>query len=246
MRSERTPVSRTILVIEDDRDIARLLEMHLRDAGYTVTVTGDGIAGLRAASARSFDLILLDLILPGMDGLELCRKLRERPDYTPILMLTARSADIDRILGLETGADDYLAKPFNIRELLARVKALFRRVEALRSGEGLPGSGVIRAGEMTIDPEGRRVTVRGQPVSLTAKEFDLLAEFARHPGKVYSRARLLDVVWGLGYEGYEHTVNSHINRLREKIEKDPSRPRYVLTVRGVGYKFADREDLKKG
>jgi DNA-binding response OmpR family regulator len=246
MRSERTPVSRTILVVEDDRDIARLLEMHLRDAGYTVTVTGDGITGLRAALGRPFDLILLDLILPGMDGLELCRKLRERPDYTPILMLTARSADIDRILGLETGADDYLAKPFNIRELLARVKALFRRVEALRSGEGTQGSGVIRAGEMTIDPDGRKVDVRGQAVSLTAKEFDLLAEFARHPGKVYTRARLLDAVWGLGYEGYEHTVNSHINRLREKIEKDPARPRYILTVRGVGYKFADREDLKKG
>ncbi len=239
-------MSRTILVVEDDRDIARLLEMHLKDAGYAVIVAGDGIAGFRAASGRRFDLILLDLILPGMDGLELCRKLRERPDYTPILMLTARSGDIDRILGIETGADDYLAKPFNIRELLARVKAIFRRVEAFRSDEGIPGSGVIRAGEMAIDTEGRRVEIRGQKVSLTAKEFDLLSEFARHPGKVYTRARLLDAVWGLGYDGYEHTVNSHINRLREKIEKDPARPRFVLTVRGVGYKFADREDLKKG
>lgn len=239
-------MARKILVVEDDRDIARLLDMHLRDAGHAVTVAGDGVSGLRTASEQRFDLIVLDLILPGLDGLELCRKLRARPDYTPILMLTARSADIDRILGLEVGADDYLSKPFNIRELLARVKALFRRVDALRSNEPHAGPAAIRINELAIDRESRTVTVRGKPVVLTAKEFDLLAEFALHPGKAYTRGQLLDAVWGAEYDGYEHTVNSHINRLRDKIEKDPARPRIILTVRGVGYRFADRDVRGRG
>jgi DNA-binding response OmpR family regulator len=238
-------MTRYVLVIEDDRDIARLVELHLRDGGYSVTVVPDGKLGLRQALAKAYDLVILDLILPGMDGLEVCRHIRNRPEYTPILMLTAKSTDVDRILGLEMGADDYLTKPFNVRELLARVKALFRRVEALRAKDSTAPQKAIRAGDLTIDPEKRKVAVQGKPVHLTAREFELLLEFSRHPGRVYSRAQLLDKVWGYSYQGYEHTVNSHINRLREKIERSPANPRYILTVRGVGYQFVEPEDLEK-
>jgi len=238
-------MTRNVLVIEDDRDIARLVELHLRDGGYSVTVVPDGKLGLRQALAKAFDLVILDLILPGMDGLEVCRQIRNRPEYTPVLMLTAKSTDVDRILGLEMGADDYLTKPFNVRELLARVKALFRRVEALRTKDSTAPQKAIRAGDLTIDPEKRKVAVQGKPVHLTAREFELLLEFSRHPGRVYSRAQLLDKVWGYSYQGYEHTVNSHINRLREKIERSPANPRYILTVRGIGYQFVEPEDLEK-
>jgi DNA-binding response OmpR family regulator len=235
-------MSRRVLVIEDDKDIASLLELHLRDDGYSVTVVSDGKTGLQRALSEPYDVIILDLILPGMDGLEVCRQIRNRPDYTPILMLTAKSTDLDRILGLELGADDYLTKPFNVRELLARVKALFRRVEALREKVSAVYPNMIQAGDLTIDPEKRKVAVQGKPVHLTAREFELLMEFARNPGRVYTRAQLLDKVWGYSYQGYEHTVNSHINRLREKIERNPARPRYIFTVRGVGYRFAESED----
>ncbi len=237
-------MSRTILVIEDDRDIARLLALHLRDEGYSVTVAADGKTGVQKALSNSYDLIILDLILPEMDGLEVCRRIRTRPDYTPVLMLTAKSEDLDRILGLEMGADDYLTKPFNVRELLARVKALFRRVEAFRERDAT-GQETIRAGELVIDTEKRKVTVQGKPVHLTAREFELLLEFARHPGRVYTRAQLLDKVWGYSYQGYEHTVNSHINRLREKIEGNPAKPRFILTVWGVGYRFAEPGEREK-
>jgi DNA-binding response OmpR family regulator len=238
-------MTRNVLVIEDDRDIARLVELHLRDEGYSVTVVPDGKLGLRQALSKTYDLVILDLILPGMDGLEVCRHIRNRPEYTPVLMLTAKSTDVDRILGLEMGADDYLTKPFNVRELLARVKALFRRVEALRAKDSTAPQKAIRAGDLTIDPEKRKVAVQGKPVHLTAREFELLLEFSRHPGRVYSRAQLLDKVWGYSYQGYEHTVNSHINRLREKIERSPANPRYILTVRGVGYRFVEPKDLEK-
>ncbi|MCI0526752.1 MAG: response regulator transcription factor, partial [Nitrospira sp.] len=178
-------------------------------------------------------------------GLELCQRLRTKPNYVPILMLTAKSSELDRVLGLEVGADDYLTKPFSIRELLARVKALFRRVEALES-QASPGiQKTIQAGDLMIDVEKRKVTLGGKSVDLTAKEFDLLCQFAQHPGRVYTRTQLLDLVWGYGHEGYEHTVNSHINRLRAKIEKDPAHPHYILTVWGVGYKFFDPEDREK-
>jgi len=235
-----------VLVIEDDKDIARLLELHLRDEGYAVTVVPDGKSGLQQALEKPYDIIILDLILPGMDGLEVCRRIRTGPNYTPVLMLTARSTDVDRILGLEMGADDYLTKPFNVRELLARVKALLRRVEALRGKDPLAPKTMIRAGSLTIDPEKHKVTVEGEPVHLTAREFELLLEFARHPGRAYTRGQLLDKVWGYSYQGYEHTVNSHINRLREKIERNPASPRYILTIRGIGYQFAEPEDRKKG
>ena len=238
-------MTRNVLVIEDDRDIARLVELHLRDEGYSVTVVPDGKLGLRQALAKPYDLVILDLILPGMDGLEVCRHIRNRPEYAPVLMLTAKSTDVDRILGLEMGADDYLTKPFNVRELLARVKALFRRVEALRAKDSAVPQKTIRAGDLTIDPEKRKVAVQGKPVHLTAREFELLLEFSRHPGRVYTRAQLLDKVWGYSYQGYEHTVNSHINRLREKIERSTANPRFILTVRGVGYRFVEPEDLEK-
>jgi DNA-binding response OmpR family regulator len=246
IRRKRKHMKRRILVIEDDEDIARLVELHLKDAGHEVKVAHDGNSGLELALAKPFDLIILDLLLPGIDGIEICRRVRSASTYTLILMLTSRSSELDRVLGLEIGADDYLTKPFGIRELLARVKALFRREEALRSEASLETQKIASAGGLIIDIEKRSVMRNGQSVSLTAKEFDLLLQFARHPGRVYTRMELLNLVWGYGYEGYEHTVNSHINRLRAKIEENPAQPRYILSVRGVGYKFAEPGDLEKG
>jgi DNA-binding response OmpR family regulator len=230
---------RQILVIEDDHHIAHLAAFHLRDTGYDVQVAHDGVAGLAQALATPFDLIILDVMLPGMDGLELCRKLRVNPRYSPILMLTAKSSEGDRVLGLEVGADDYLTKPFSLLELLARVKALFRRLDAVTAQAAPEEPKTIRAGELTIDVDKRKVTLRGNAVDLTAKEFDLLLQFAQHPGQVYTRSKLLDLVWGYAHEGYEHTVNSHINRLRAKIEDDTGHPRYILTAWGVGYRFSE-------
>ncbi len=228
-----------ILVIEDSVDIADLVALHLGDLGCEVKVAGDGLTGLQLARGGGYDLIVLDLMLPGLEGLEVCRRLRGEVDYTPILMLTAKSSEIDRVLGLEIGADDYLTKPFSIRELVARVKAILRRTEMLAK-DPPKGDPQVVIGEMTIDIARRSVSVAGSPVELTAKEFDLLVQFARNPGRVYTRQHLLDLVWGRGHLGYEHTVNSHINRLRGKIEADPANPRFVLTVWGVGYKFNDR------
>ena len=230
---------RTILVIEDDPDIAHLVHLHLRDTGYDVDVAQDGTVGLQQALSKSYDLIILDLMLPGIGGLELCRKLRGSSQYSFILMLTAKSTELDRVLGLEVGADDYLTKPFSILELLARVKALFRRMDALRSQAPRGKPLTIRVGDLVIEADKRKVQRRGCSVELTAKEFDLLLHFAQHPGQVYTRATLLDTVWGYSHEGYEHTVNSHINRLRAKIEDDTSRPQYILTVWGVGYSFSE-------
>ena len=236
-------MKRNILVVEDEKDLARLLEIHLRDQGWEVTVCHDGPSGLAAASSGQFDLVVLDLMLPGVDGLEVCRRIRAAADYLPILMLTARSSELDRVLGLEIGADDYLTKPFSVRELVARVKAILRREEAL--ADRVPESR-LEIGELTVDLDRRLVTKGEQEIELTAKEFDLLAFFAAHPGRVYSRAELLDHVWGYGHGGYEHTVNSHINRLRAKIEDDPGSPKLVLTVWGVGYKFAEAAGADEG
>jgi DNA-binding response OmpR family regulator len=238
-------MTRRILIIEDDKDIARLVELHLQDAGYEVSLAHDGYAGLDQALTRPFDLIILDLMLPGLDGLEICRHVRNAPVYTPMVILTSRSSELDRVLGLEMGADDYLTKPFSIRELQARLKALFRRVEAAKFAASKDAPKAIQAGDLVVDVEKRKVTSKGNPVSLTAKEFDLLHHFANNPGRVYTRSELLNLVWGYGYDGYEHTVNSHINRLRTKIEKNPAHPCFILSVRGVGYKFADLEDLQK-
>lgn len=238
-------MQRTILVIEDDQDIAHLIKLHLQDLGCQVDVAHQGAAGLTQALASPYDLIILDLMLPDIEGLSICRQLREQSTYTPILILTAKSTEWDRVLGLEIGADDYLTKPFSLKELLARVKALFRRVEALKS-EAPQGQETIEAGALSIEVSKRKVALGGDPVSLTVKEFDLLLQFARHPGRVYTRAQLLDLVWGYGHDGYEHAVNSHINRLRTKIERDPRHPCYVLTVWGVGYKFTELDEVGKG
>jgi DNA-binding response OmpR family regulator len=234
---------RRILIIEDDIDIAHLLDLHLRETGYETSLTHDGNSGLDQALSKPYDLIILDLILPKVDGLEICRQVRAASICTSILMLSSRASELDRVLGLEIGADDYLTKPFSIRELLARVKALFRRVESLQSAASQKSQKMIQAGGLIVDADKRKVTLRGNPVPLTAKEFDVLLHFARHPGRVYTRMELLNLVWGYRYDGYEHTVNSHINRLRAKIEEDPAKPRYILTVWGVGYKFSDSENL---
>lgn len=231
---------RRVLVLEDDHDIAHLVELHLHDLECLVDVCGDGAQGLELARRNPYDLVILDLMLPGTDGLEICRRLRAQSNYVPILMLTAKSTELDRVVGLEVGADDYLTKPFSIRELQARVKALFRRIEAMSQRTEHGGNGVLRKDNLEIDAEKRTVSVDGKNVPLTAKEFDLLLQFARHPGRVYTRTQLLDLVWGYSYDGYEHTVNSHINRLRAKMEENPAKPHYILTVWGVGYKFTDK------
>jgi DNA-binding response OmpR family regulator len=232
-------MGRRILIVEDDADIAHLVELNLREPGVAIRIASRGDAGLQICEREEFDLIVLDLMLPGVDGLEVCRRLRARGDFTPILMLTAKSTEIDRVVGLEVGADDYLAKPFGIAELVARVRALLRRSGEwqARSNDRLPAQ--MRHDELVVDVVRRSVIVGDRPVALTVREFDLLTHFVRNPGRVYTRAQLLDAVWGYNHDGYEHTVNSHINRLRAKIEGDPERPRYVLTVWGVGYKFAE-------
>ena len=227
--------NRRILVVEDEQDIAELLALHLRDIGCDVTLAPDGHDGMRQAFARDWDLVILDLCLPGPDGLSICRRLRRESRYVPVLMLTSKSSELDRVLGLELGTDDYVTKPFSVSELLARVKAIFRRVESLE--KRMPGGDALSIGPLAIDVSGRQVRVGDEPMSLTAREFDLLLHFARHPGCVFSRAQLLDSVWGYGHDGYEHTVNSHINRLRAKIEPDPARPAFIRTVWGVGYKL---------
>ncbi len=237
-----TPELRRVLVVEDEIEIARLVELHLRDLGCEVRRVGNGVAGLAEARAGGYDLIVLDLMLPKLDGLEVCRRLRAEPGYTPILMLTARSSEVDRVVGLETGADDYLTKPFSVRELVARAKAIFRRVDALRASSQ-PEHERMEHGDLVIDMPSRSVELGGERMQLTAKEFDLLVHFAQHPGRVFTRTELLDQVWGYAYEGYEHTVNSHINRLRTKIEADPRKPRFILTVWGVGYRFAEASEL---
>ena len=237
---------RRALIVEDNREIAALVRLHLRDVQCEADIASDGRRGLALASSRRYDLVVLDLMLPEMDGLAVCREIRTLPGYVPILMLTAKSTELDRVLGLEMGADDYLVKPFSVRELQARVKALFRRVEALSSPADVTGADeTIERGALRIETGKRRVSIDANEVTLTAREFDLLLHFARHPGQVFNRARLLDQVWGYNHEGYEHTVNSHINRLRAKIEQDPSNPEYILTVWGVGYKFSDRLDIDR-
>ena len=200
-------MSRKILVVEDNQDLARLLELHLRDLNYDVDLTFDGDAGWAQIKSTPYDLIILDLMLPGIDGLEICRRLRAEPSYTPILMLTSKSTELDRVLGLEIGADDYVTKPFSIRELMARVKAIFRRVDELQSDRRPDTQAIIRAADLIIEPLRREVSMAGKAIDLTAKEFDLLLHFTRNAGRVFTRSQLLGDVWGYGHDGYEHTVN---------------------------------------
>ena len=233
-------MTRPALIIEDDPTLAELVRLHLRDVGCEADVADDGVTGLEKFKEGDYELVVLDIMLPRKDGLSVCRDIRRLPGYVPILMLTAKSTELDRVRGLETGADDYLTKPFSVRELVARVKALLRRVDALSpDSAGKTENDVIERGHMIIDVGKRRVSIQDKDVTLTAKEFELLTHFARHPGQVFNRVQLLDQVWGYNHEGYEHTVNSHINRLRAKIENDPAKPDYILTVWGVGYKFAE-------
>lgn len=229
-----------VLVVEDDKDIADLLQIHLVDIDCDVTLIHNGREALTQAKEQEYDLVILDLNLPGMDGMEVCKQLRHDNINTPILMLTARTEEIDKVLGLESGADDYLTKPFSIRELQARVKAILRRVKVLAGDHEETGNqNQLKHDNLVLDVEKRKVTINGERIDLTPKEFDLLHLLAANPGKTYSRTRLLSIIWGYEFEGYEHTVNSHINRLRAKVEPDVNNPKFVLTTWGVGYRFAD-------
>ena len=229
--------SRRVLIVEDEGDIARLLTLHLEDLGCEVQVREDGHSGLASAlDGSDWSLLILDLRLPGLDGMEICRQVRASTAYTPILMLTARASELDRVLGLEMGADDYLTKPFSVVEFVARVKAIFRRVDQL-GRQAAVQLRTVREGDIEIDLDKRLARRAGASLELTAMEFDLLAHLVQYPSRVFSRAQLLNHVWGTTHDSYEHTVNSHINRLRAKLEPDPSRPRYIVTVWGIGYRF---------
>ncbi|CAN5178204.1 response regulator transcription factor [soil metagenome] len=228
-------MSQNLLLVEDDDAIADLLLQQFQLAGYEVRREADGRQAMLALDAQVFDLVLLDLMLPGADGFDVCRHLRARHRLTPVIIISARTAEAHRVLGLELGADDYLVKPFSMLELLARVRAQLRRVELLRHA---PPEAQVRFGpHHRLDTVTRELRVRDASIPLTLREFDLLYFLARHPGQVFSRTELLDRIWGHGFDGYEHTVNSTINRLRQKIEADPQQPRLIETVWGVGYRF---------
>ncbi|OEZ97037.1 sensory transduction protein regX3 [Duganella sp. HH101] len=218
--------------------IADLLRLHLQDEGYQVTHCADGNQGLAQLRTGGWDALILDLMLPGVDGLEICRQARAMATYTPIIITSARSSEVHRILGLELGADDYLVKPFSVLELVARVKALLRRADAMARNQRNE-AGSLELNGVRLDPLTRQAQVEGRPLDLTPREFDLLYFFVKHPEKVFSRLDLLNQVWGYQHDGYEHTVNTHINRLRAKIEADPADPARILTVWGKGYRFAN-------
>ena len=229
-----------VLIVEDDAEIVNLLEIHLEDIDCKVLKAYNGKEGLSLAATENPDLIILDVAMPIMDGFEVCKQIR-RQNNTPIMMLTAKSEEIDRVLGLEIGADDYITKPFSVREFVARVKAIFRRTRFdLAELERNLGSKLNFEG-LSIDLETRKVSRNGNRIELSPKEFELLTLMASHPGKSYTRSNLLSLIWGYDFEGYEHTVNSHINRLRVKIEPEMTRPTYIITTWGVGYKF--NEDM---
>ncbi|MBC6993497.1 response regulator transcription factor [Neolewinella lacunae] len=234
-------MQRNALIVEDDPDIVELLRIHMADLGCAISVAHDGRTGLEMALAEAYDLMVLDVTLPGMEGTEICRRIRGKDIDTPILMLTARSEEFDKVLGLEMGADDYITKPFSIREFIARVKALLRRAERQNVPTSAPKAVTYRYGELTIDLDKRKVARGGVRIDLSPKEFELLTLLASNPGKSFDRGKILSLIWGYDFEGYEHTVNSHINRLRTKIEPDAQQPIYILTNWGVGYRF--NEDL---
>jgi DNA-binding response OmpR family regulator len=224
---------KSILVIDDEPHIVRLARDYLERAGFTVSTASDGPSALRQARAGHPDLVILDLGLPGLDGLDVARALR-RESTVPIIMLTARTDESDRIVGLELGADDYVTKPFSPKELVARVRAVLRRIEAASA----PGD-VISVGEIELDVPRMRSTVAGRRVELTPTEFELLATMARQPGRVFTRSQLLDAVHGVAFESYERAIDAHVKNIRRKLEPEPHAPRYLLTVFGVGYRFAE-------
>ncbi len=235
-------MQKKILMVEDDLDVINLLRLHIEELGYTLDHATHCDKGLALALLGDYALFILDVMVPGIGGLEMCRKIRAKKPQAPILMLTSKSEELDKVLGLELGADDYQTKPFSIREVIARIKALLRRSGA---EQGTPASDEkpIILGELSIDPRRRKVLLKAKEIELTATEFDLLTFMATHAGKPFTREDLLARVWGYNFGGYEHTVNTTINRLRAKIEKTPAKPRYVVTVWGVGYKMADAAEL---
>jgi DNA-binding response OmpR family regulator len=223
----------TVLVVEDEIEIARVVRDYLRNAGFEVIVVGDGGSAVASVRSAKPDLLVLDLGLPGRDGLDVAREIRRWSD-TPIVMLTARGDETDRIVGLEIGADDYVVKPFSPKELVARVRAVLRRSRTAARGDE-----VVRADDVEIDTAKMRVSVGGTQVDLTPTEFQLLATLAREPGRVFTRSQLLDAVHGVAIESYERAIDAHVKNIRRKIEPTPGSPRYVVTVHGVGYRFAD-------
>ena len=226
-----------VLIIEDDKDIADLIAIHIADLGFEIDKAFDGKEGLLKALNNVYKMILLDIRLPGLDGVEICKRIRQEKNHTPILMVTSKSEEVDKIIGLEVGADDYITKPFSIRELIARVKAILRRAELTQQVKTSDVNQEIKCEGLYINVTLRNVEVRGKRIELSPKEFDLLILFASNPGRTYTRTQLLDQVWGYQFEGYEHTVNSHINRLRTKIEQNLNEPEFLLTTWGVGYRF---------
>ena len=225
------------LIVEDEKHIVELLSIHLKDLNLDVDTSNNGKDGLDLALTNDYSVILLDIMMPEKDGIEVCRELRGAGIKTPVLMLTAKSEEFDKVLGLEIGADDYLTKPFSVRELIARVKALLRRYDSYQESKLF--SAIITVDELEINLEKRQVKLEQVLLELTPKEFDLLYLLANNPGKSYSREQLLKTVWGYDFKGYEHTVNSHINRLRGKVEKDANHPEFIKTVWGIGYAFKD-------
>jgi two-component system, OmpR family, alkaline phosphatase synthesis response regulator PhoP len=228
-----------ILIIEDDADIVYLMGIHIKDLGYEFDAADNGMQGLELARTNPYVLIILDVMLPGLDGLSVCSKLRSEQVMTPIMMLTARAEEFDKVLGLESGADDYLTKPFGVREFSARVKAIIRREGRKASIFDLETTEQLIHGELVIDLKKRKVFLANNKVVLTPKEYEVLLLLAQHPGQYFTREQLLKQVWGYDFTGYDHTVSSHINRLRAKIEVDMSRPKYILTSWSVGYCFND-------
>lgn len=231
-----------ILIVEDDTDLSELIKIQLTDNNYEVEQVANGRIAKQKALENNYSLIILDIMLPEVDGFEICKAIRKKDSQTPILMLTAKAEEVDKIMGLEFGADDYLTKPFSIKELIARVKALLRRAN-VNEPQDSSEIDMLDFGDLIIYPKKRSVKLGEDLIELTSKEFDLLLLFANNPGRAYSRQELLDIVWGYQYSGYSHTVNSHINRLRSKIEKNPSEPKFITTVWGMGYKFAELEEL---
>ncbi len=228
---------KSVLAVEDDPSLLELLKIHLLDIHCELDTAVDGMEGLAKIVDNPYDLVILDVMLPSLDGFEICKKVRAQQIRTPILMLTAKTEEIDKILGLEIGADDYVVKPFSIRELMARVKAILRRTELSTAMVEEDRSAQIRRGDLIIDIDKRKVMIDEKRIELSPKEFDLLTLLASNPGLSYNRSRLLNLIWGYEFEGFAHTVNSHINRLRAKIESDMSNPHYILTTWGIGYRF---------
>ena len=233
-----------LLVVEDDADLRQILVGRFEDAGYVVDAAASGPDALAAVERQRPDLVVLDVMLPGLDGIEVCRRLRADHPLLYILLLTARADELDRVIGLEVGADDYVTKPFSLQEVVARVRSALRRVRAIRervargADDEEPPEAPLAVGDLRIDPARREVTVGGEPVHLTVREYDLLLHLARHADRPFTRSQLLEQIWGITYEGYDRTIDSHVQRLRAKIETDAGSPRYVRTVWGVGYKLA--------